>query len=119
MTELTSPCACVCLVASVVSDQLLVTSRTVAHQVPLSMGLPQQEYWNGLLCPLPGDLPHPGIEPISPVSSCTAGRFYTSEPPGMKPCPTINSMGPGTECPASSQLCLCTWYSTWNELATQ
>ena len=119
MTELTSPCACLCLVASVVSDQLLVTSRTVAHQVPLSMGLPQQEYWNGLLCPPPGDLPHPGIEPISPVSSCTAGRFYTSEPPGMKPCPTINSMGPGTECPASSQLCLCTWYSTWNELATQ
>ena len=34
--------------------------RTVAHQVPLSMGLPRQEYWSRLLCPSPGDLPNPG-----------------------------------------------------------
>ena len=35
----------------------------VAHQAPLSMGFPRQEYWNGLLFPPPGDLPNPGIEP--------------------------------------------------------
>jgi len=32
------------------------------------MGFSRQEYWNGLPCPLPGDLPHPGIEPVSPAA---------------------------------------------------
>ena len=32
------------------------------------MGFFRQEYWNGLPCPPPGDLPNPGIEPESPVS---------------------------------------------------
>ena len=36
---------------------------TVAHQAPLSLGFSRQEYWNGLPCPPPGDLPGPGIEP--------------------------------------------------------
>ena len=35
---------------------------TVAHQAPLSMGSSRQEYWNGLPCPLPEDLPDPGIQ---------------------------------------------------------
>ena len=39
----------------------------VAHQAPLSMGFSRQEYWSGLSCPPPGDLPHPGIEPASPA----------------------------------------------------
>ena len=34
----------------------------VAHQALLSMGFSKQEYWSGLLCPPPGDLPDPGIE---------------------------------------------------------
>ena len=29
-----------------------------------------------------GNLPDPGIEPTSPVSSAVAGRFFTTEPPG-------------------------------------
>ena len=45
------------------------------------MGFPKQEYWSGLPCP-PGDLPKPGIQPVSVVS---AGGFFTTEPPG-KPC---------------------------------
>ena len=45
-------------------------------------GISQQEYWNGLLFPPPGDLPHPGITPVSPVSPILAGRFLTAEPPG-------------------------------------
>ena len=40
---------------------------TVAHQAPLSMGFSRQEHWSGLPRPPPGDLPHPGIEPASPV----------------------------------------------------
>ena len=36
----------------------------VAHQSPLSMGFFRQEYWSGLPCPLPGDLPDPGIKPV-------------------------------------------------------
>ena len=38
-----------------------------AHQAPLSMGFPRQEYCSGLLCPHPGVLFHPGIEPESPA----------------------------------------------------
>ena len=38
-----------------------VTPWTVAHQAPLSTGLPRQEYWSGLPFCSPGDLPDPGI----------------------------------------------------------
>ena len=51
---------------------------TIAHQAPLSMGFYSQEYWSGLPCPSPGDLPHPGIKPASPAS---AHGFFTTEPP--------------------------------------
>ena len=34
-----------------------MTPWTIAHQTPVSMGFSRQEYWNGLLCPPPGDLP--------------------------------------------------------------
>ena len=40
-----------------------VTPWTVAHQAPLSVGFSRQEYWSGLPCPPPGDLPHPGMNP--------------------------------------------------------
>ena len=45
--------------------QLFETPWTIAHQAPLSMKFPRQEYWSGLSCPFPGDLPDPGIEPQS------------------------------------------------------
>ena len=49
-------CVCECTRAcSVLSIQLFVTPWTIAHQVPLSMGFPRQEYWNGLPLPSPGD----------------------------------------------------------------
>ena len=47
--------------------QLFATLWTVACQAPLSMGFSRQEYWSGLPCPPPGDLPDPGIEPGSPA----------------------------------------------------
>ena len=52
---------------------------TVAHQAPLSMGFPRQEYWSGLPFPPPGDLPDPGIKLVSPALE---GRFFTAEPLG-------------------------------------
>ena len=47
-------------------------------QAPLSMGFSGQEYWSGLLCPPPGDLPNPGIEPLSLMSPALAGGFFTT-----------------------------------------
>ena len=59
-------CCVLCPVASVVSN--LSDLWPVAHQAPLCMRLSRQEYCSGLLCPPPGDLPNPGIEPTSLAS---------------------------------------------------
>ena len=45
-----------------------VTTWTITHQAPLSMGFFWQEHWSGLPFSIPGDLPNPRIEPTSPVS---------------------------------------------------
>ena len=59
--------------------QLFMTLWTVAHQAPLgSQGFSRQEYWSGLPCPPPGDLPDPGIEPVSHVSCIGRSFFLTS-----------------------------------------
>ena len=52
-----------------------VTPWTVAHQASLSMEFPRQEYWSGLPFSAPGDLPDPGIEPVSLLSPALAGGF--------------------------------------------
>ena len=52
--------------------QLIATLWTIAHQAPLSMEFPRQEYWSGL--PFPSFLPFP--------SPTLAGGFFTTEPPG-------------------------------------
>ena len=59
--------------------RLLATLRTIAQQAPLSMGFFRQEYWSGLPCPPPGDLPDPRIEPVFPA---LAGGFFTTETTG-------------------------------------
>ena len=58
--------------------QLFETLWTVAHQAPLSMGFSSQEYWSGLPCPSPGDLPDSRIEPVCLVSHALAGGFFTT-----------------------------------------
>ena len=58
--------------------QLFLTPWTVARQAPLSMGFSRQEFWSGLLCPSPGDLPDPGIEPTSPMSPALTVGFFTT-----------------------------------------
>ena len=59
-------------------DQLFVTPWAVAYWAPMSMGFSKQEYWSGLPCLPPGDLPDPGIEPVSLTSPALAGGFFTS-----------------------------------------
>ena len=48
--------------------QLFRTPWTVAHQAPLSMGLPKEKYWSGLPCPSLGDLSDPEMKPAFPVT---------------------------------------------------
>ena len=58
---------CACLLSCFSRVQLCATPWTVARQASLSMGFSRQEYWSGLPCPPPGDLPTPGIKPRSPA----------------------------------------------------
>ena len=55
-----------------------MTPRTVACQVPQSMGFSTQENWSGLPRSPPGDLPNPGMELTSLTSPALAGRFFTT-----------------------------------------
>ena len=68
---------CAVLSHSVMSDS--ATPWTVALQAPLSMGFSRQEYWSGLPCPPPGDLPNPGIQPRFPALQADS---LPSVPPG-------------------------------------
>ena len=60
---------------------LFATPGTVARQAPLSMGLSRQEYWSGLPCPPPGDLPDPGIESVSLAFPALQAGSLPTEPP--------------------------------------
>ena len=44
------------------------------------MGFSKQKYWSGLPFPPPGDLPDPGIEPMSLESPALASEFFTTVP---------------------------------------
>ena len=68
-----SVCVCACVLSCV---RLFVTPWTLAHQAPLSMEFPRQEYGSGLPFPPPGHLPDPGIEPRS---LALVGGFFTAE----------------------------------------
>ena len=74
--------------------RLLASPRTIAHWAPLSMGFSREEYWCGLPCLPPGDLPHPGIQPVAPASPALQadslllshwGHPYTQEYLMLKP----------------------------------
>ena len=67
---------CVFYVTSVVPDSL--RAHALAHQAPLSMEFSRQEYWSGLPCPSLGDLPNPGVKPVSFSSPVLAGTFFIS-----------------------------------------
>ena len=72
--------------------QLFATLWTVACQAPPPMGFSKQEYWSGLPCPSPWDLPDPGIKPTSPASPASLALqtdSYHAEPPGKLQIPPL------------------------------
>ena len=78
---------CVLVAQSCPRVQLFVTPWTVAYQALLSMEFSRQEYWSGLPCPSPGNLPNPGIESRSPSLQADS---LPSKPPG-KPKQTFST----------------------------
>ena len=68
----------VCVLNCFSHVQLFATLWLIALQAPLSMEFCRQEYWSGLPCPSPGDLPDPGIKPMSLKSPELAGSFFTA-----------------------------------------
>ena len=71
-------CVCVCTLSRFSCVQLCATLWTIVHQAPLSMGFSRQDYWSGLPCPPPGDLPNPGTEPRVLKSPALTGGFFTT-----------------------------------------
>ena len=66
-------CVCVCSVTL-----LFAATWSVAHHAPLSMGFFWQKYWSRVPFLIPGDLPDPGIKPMSLASPTLEGRFFTT-----------------------------------------
>ena len=68
---------------SCVLSQSRLTLRPCGLQPPGSSvyGIMPGEYWSGLPCPPPGDLPDPGIKSMSPAIPALSGGFFTTEPP--------------------------------------
>ena len=74
MKKMNEPPAC--MLSGFCTVRLSETPWTVAPQAPLAMGFSGQEYWSGLPCPPPGDLPDPGVEPAFLMSPAMAGGFF-------------------------------------------
>ena len=92
-----------CSVASVEFDPLR-PHRLQPHQAPLSMGFSRLDYWSGLPCPPPGDLPDPGIEPVSPAApALQVDSLSLSHSPGSKTSAPLLG-GPGVGLGSSSSL---------------
>ena len=70
---------CSCLLAQ--SCLTLSDPMDGSHQAPLSMGFFRHEYWCGLAFPLPGDLPDPGIKPMSPALQADSSPRASREAP--------------------------------------
>ena len=68
-----------CCASSVRCVQLFATPWTEACQAYCPRGISRKEYWSGLPCPPPGDLPNPGIKPRSPELKADS---LLREPPG-------------------------------------
>ena len=73
--------ACVCVYAH--SLQLCLTLQPHGPAMLLCpWGFSRQEYWRELPCPPSGDLPNPGIQPMSPASPMLQVDALPTEPPG-------------------------------------
>ena len=57
-----------------------ICCNSMDHSPPGSsvLGFSRQEYWSGLQCPPPGDLPKPGVKPASLTSPALGDGFFTT-----------------------------------------
>ena len=69
-----------CFIQSLGCVQLFVAPWPIALQAPLFRVFSRQEYWSGLLCPLPEYVPNSGIKPSSLKAPALAGGFFTTNP---------------------------------------
>ena len=86
----------VCVLSHFSCVLLFATPWAVVRQAPLSMEFSRHEYYGGLPCPPLGDLPYPGIEPVSLKFPTLAGKSvatsatweapYSSSSPYFIPC---------------------------------
>ena len=70
----------ICVLSRFSCTLLFAALWTIAYGPPGSSvhSISQQEYWSGLPCPSPGDLPDPGTKPMSLTSPALTGRFFTT-----------------------------------------
>ena len=76
---------CPCMLSCFGHVHLFAAHWTIACQASLFMGFSRQEYWSGLPCPPPGDLPDPGIKLTPLRSPAVAGGFSLPLGPPGKP----------------------------------
>ena len=91
-------------------------TQTVLCQFPLSMGFSRQEYWRGLPCPSPGDLPNPGMEDLLHLLHWQANSLPLEPPAAAKSrqsCPTLcdpmDGSPPGSPIPGIFQARTLEW----------
>ena len=96
----------VCMLNCFSHVQLIVTPWTVAQQAALSLGFPRQEYWSGLPCPPPGNLPDPEIKAVSLASPALAALADSlpPAPPRKPPIPPLHWLSPESRSPQSTPL---------------
>ena len=83
--------------------RLFVTPWTVALQAPLPMEFSRQESWSGLPFPPPGDLPHPGIKPVSLAPPALTGGLFAPVPLGQMLDSGFSLTGEGRKLPSRGE----------------
>ena len=79
-------CVCVCACVHTQSCPTLCSPMDCSPPGSSVHGIFRPEHWSRLPLPTPGDLPDPGIKPMSLVSPALAGGFFTAVPPGKPRC---------------------------------
>ena len=101
----------VCKVASVLCDSF-ATPWTAACQAPLSMGFSRQEYWSGLPCPPPGDLPDPESS-VSYISCIGRQVLYHYRHLGSSKKPILFFQSAESGLVIDTQTCICKSADGW------
>ena len=70
-----------CIAVNPINNVWIVSGeqqRDSAIHTDVSHGIFRQKYWSGVPFPPPGNLPHPGIKPMSLASPALADKFFTT-----------------------------------------